>query len=47
MTATHWDDGDGKGSIWVSYYNPLSNLSHVHFGGGRERVGLMYIAIGY
>ena len=47
ITATHWDDGDGQGSIWIAYYNPGSSLSYIHFGGGREYVGVMYIAIGF
>lgn len=35
------------GGTYISYYNPGSSLSCVHFGGGRNNVGLMYIAIGF
>ena len=47
ITATHWDSGDGEGSTYISYWNPGSSLSSVHFGGGRPNVGLMYIAMGF
>lgn len=47
ITATHWEDADGLGSTWVSYWNSGSSLSYVHFGAGRTNVGVMYIAIGF